>query len=1023
MPREPRRETLSSLFFQAAILLQRDDQQTRIMRYRGNVRRLCTAIVPRMIVMLLLVAAPFKYVIVRIATVFAGPDGPSRFYWQRHCTLSGTNYDRTVERRLTPPLASHQQRCHITRESLSIGQVFGHRQQTVIVIEEADKAMLNDLNNTASEAQKNFGENVITVHISTVQMKRANVDSSFKEVCAALFKGISIILDMTWTGWDRLRNLADQNGIIYKRGDSNTNSYIQAMDDLLMLKNATDVGLIFEDERELNQSLYYLIGNSIIRLVVIDDFTEKTVSKIRAMRPSPSYYAIYASTAKMDDLFKTAVQGGLVRRHGIWNLVFTDNNYKEFKYINGNLQLNVSITILSMKSNVCCKLVSLQPNCSCPPDVKVRTWKSFVPLLSFHDAKITSRCILFGSQIFSYYFKRLIGLIVSLMSDLQASGTSVEPKTGQCLSQNTGQASNLTSEAFNKNLIAKLGNNDTFEYWSEKGMITYKAEIELETVENGPPEPLATWTRHSKIKETDKKIKPAKRFFRIGTTPSVPWTVPKVDADGNVMKDVNGRDLWSGYCVDFVEKLSEVMDFDYDLVIPADRQFGKRLPNGQWDGLIGDLAKGETDIVVAALTMTSEREEVIDFVAPYFEQSGILIVMRKPVRKPSLFKFMTVLKVEVWLSIVGALTLTGIMIWILDKYSPYSARNNKRLYPYPCREFTLKESFWFALTSFTPQGGGEAPKALSSRTLVAAYWLFVVLMLATFTANLAAFLTVERMQSPVQSLEQLARQSRINYTVVANSTEHQYFMNMKNAEDKLYTVWKEITLNSTSDQVEYRVWDYPIKEQYGHILQAITQVGPVANSKEGFQKVIESENAEFAFIHDSAAIKYEVTRNCNLTEVGEVFAEQPYAIAVQQGSHLQEEISRKILDLQKDRYFETLASKYWNQTLKAQCLNSDDNEGITLESLGGVFIATLFGLALAMITLAGEVFYYRKRNTQDKQKEKKKGKNVDKDKLLIQKLASKMQMKPAPTPFFEKTTNLPRVSHISVYPRNFPFKE
>ena len=37
-------------------------------------------------------------------------------------------------------------------------------------------------------------------------------------------------------------------------------------------------------------------------------------------------------------------------------------------------------------------------------------------------------------------------------------------------------------------------------------------------------------------------------------------------------------------------------------------------------------------------------------------------------------------------------------------------------------------------------------QALSSRVLVAAYWLFVVLMLATFTANLAAFLTVERMQ-------------------------------------------------------------------------------------------------------------------------------------------------------------------------------------------------------------------------------------------------------------------------------------
>lgn len=56
---------------------------------------------------------------------------------------------------------------------------------------------------------------------------------------------------------------------------------------------------------ELNQSLYYLIGNSIIRLVVIDELTERTVSKIRSMRPSPSYYVIYANTPKMEELFKT----------------------------------------------------------------------------------------------------------------------------------------------------------------------------------------------------------------------------------------------------------------------------------------------------------------------------------------------------------------------------------------------------------------------------------------------------------------------------------------------------------------------------------------------------------------------------------------------------------------------------------------------------------------------------------------------------------------------------------------------
>lgn len=40
---------------------------------------------------------------------------------------------------------------------------------------------------------------------------------------------------------------------------------------------------------------------------------------------------------------------------------------------------------------------------------------------------------------------------------------------------------------------------------------------------------------------------------------------------------------------------------------------------------------------------------------------------------------------------------------------------------------------------------------------------------------------------------------------------------------------------------------------------------------------------------------------------------------------------------------------------------SEEQEGITLESLGGVFIATLFGLGLAMVTLAMEVLYYKKK--------------------------------------------------------------
>ena len=34
-----------------------------------------------------------------------------------------------------------------------------------------------------------------------------------------------------------------------------------------------------------------------------------------------------------------------------------------------------------------------------------------------------------------------------------------------------------------------------------------------------------------------------------------------------------------------------------------------------------------------------------------------------------------------------------------------------------------------------------------------------------------------------------------------------------------FSVWKKMTLSSDTDQSRYRVWDYPIKEQYTHIFK------------------------------------------------------------------------------------------------------------------------------------------------------------------------------------------------------------
>jgi ionotropic glutamate receptor len=134
------------------------------------------------------------------------------------------------------------------------------------------------------------------------------------------------------------------------------------------------------------------------------------------------------------------------------------------------------------------------------------------------------------------------------------------------------------------------------------------------------------------------------------------------------------------------------------------------------------------------------------------------------------------------------------------------------------------------------------------------------------------------MQTTVQSLEELARQSRINYSAVADSPYMEYFKNMAGAEEELYRKWKEITLNSSSDQSKYRVWDYPVREQYTHILKVIKQSGLVMSPEEGFKRVEAATKGEFAFIHDASEVRYQYYKNCNYLEVGEPFAEQPLVI-------------------------------------------------------------------------------------------------------------------------------------------------
>ena len=64
----------------------------------------------------------------------------------------------------------------------------------------------------------------------------------------------------------------------------------------------------------------------------------------------------------------------------------------------------------------------------------------------------------------------------------------------------------------------------------------------------------------------------------------------------------------------------------------------------------------------------------------------------------------------------------------------------------------------FTIGSLMQQGSDVAPISLSTRLLAGLWFFFALIMIASYTANLAAFLTVETLDKPIESVEDLAAQ-------------------------------------------------------------------------------------------------------------------------------------------------------------------------------------------------------------------------------------------------------------------------
>nr|XP_008110130.1 PREDICTED: glutamate receptor 2 isoform X1 [Anolis carolinensis] len=402
---------------------------------------------------------------------------------------------------------------------------------------------------------------------------------------------------------------------------------------------------------------------------------------------------------------------------------------------------------------------------------------------------------------------------------------------------------------------------------------------------------------------------------------------------------LEGNERYEGYCVDLAAEIAKHCGFKYKLTIVADGKYGARDAETKiWNGMVGELVYGKADIAIAPLTITLVREEVIDFSKP-FMSLGISIMIKKPQKsKPGVFSFLDPLAYEIWMCIVFAYIGVSVVLFLVSRFSPYEwhteefedgreTQSNEST-----NEFGIFNSLWFSLGAFMQQGCDISPRSLSGRIVGGVWWFFTLIIISSYTANLAAFLTVERMVSPIESAEDLSKQTEIAYGTLDSGSTKEFFRRSK-------------------IQVFDKMWTY-MKSAEPSVF--------VRTTAEGVARVRKSKG-KYAYLLESTMNEYiEQRKPCDTMKVGGNLDSKGYGIATPKGSSLRTPVNLAVLKLSEQGVLDKLKNKWWYDKGECGAKDSGSKEktsALSLSNVAGVFYILVGGLGLAMLVALIEFCY------------------------------------------------------------------
>uniref|UniRef100_A0A2C9JM66 Glutamate receptor n=1 Tax=Biomphalaria glabrata TaxID=6526 RepID=A0A2C9JM66_BIOGL len=425
-----------------------------------------------------------------------------------------------------------------------------------------------------------------------------------------------------------------------------------------------------------------------------------------------------------------------------------------------------------------------------------------------------------------------------------------------------------------------------------------------------------------------------------------PFLVLKERKDGEPAPQGDNR--YEGFSVELANALAKEVGFTHEFRIVADNAYGAKLSNGSWNGMIGELISGVADLAVAPLTITAERERYVDF-SKHFMEIGVTIVIKKPQsQRPGVFSFMEPLSLEVWVCIIVAYLTVSIGLFLVSRFSPVEWKKVREhqnnidwtqvradkdgLYH---NDFSLFNSFWFSMGALMFQGSDTCPRSISGRIIGGAWWFFVLIIISSYTANLAAFLTIERMINPIESADDLLNHPSIKYGAVTSGSTLQFFLNS----------------------------DVPVYRQMGEYMKTHSEV-LVQSNEEGIERVLKSKG-KYAFLAESSFIEYINERSpCDTVSVGGKLNNIGFGVATPRNSPLRDPINVAVLKLKEEGTLYTLHQKWWVE--KGQCGGAHQSKqkgklSLTLSNVAGIFYILIVGLVVAIVLGVFELMCFRAR--------------------------------------------------------------